>query len=78
MDKEEDAYKAAVEKLKKQYFIDIQTYFKERREPYIKKRNEILNNPFKYYNPFYRRKLKEIELILNDLDSMEDSFKPNN
>lgn len=34
----------------------------------ISKRNTILDNLFKYYNPYYRRKLKEIDAKLDELD----------
>lgn len=38
------------------------------KEPLIKERNTILNNFFKYYNPFYRKKLKKIDARLDELD----------
>jgi hypothetical protein len=38
------------------------------REPFIDERNSILKNPFKYYNPFYRHKLKKIDAKLDELD----------
>lgn len=38
------------------------------KEPLIKERNAILSNPFKYYNPFYRNKLKTIDARLDELD----------
>ena len=31
------------------------------KDPLIHERNKILDNIFKYYNPFYRRKLKKID-----------------
>lgn len=38
------------------------------KEPYMRERNAILANPFKYYNPFYRHKLKKIDVKLDELD----------
>lgn len=38
------------------------------RNPLVDAHNSILNNIFKYYNPFYRRKLKKIEAKLDELD----------
>ena len=38
------------------------------KEPLIQNRNDILDNPFKYYNPYYRIKLKRIDTLLDDLD----------
>lgn len=38
------------------------------KENLIRGRNAILNNPLKYYNPFYRKKLKKIDLQLDELD----------
>ena len=38
------------------------------KEPLINERNAILSNPFKYYNPYYRKKLKKIDAKLDYLD----------
>jgi len=38
------------------------------KEPLTRERNSILDNPFKYYNPFYRKKLKKIDARLDELD----------
>lgn len=35
---------------------------------FIKKRNNILDNFFKYYNPYYRIKLKKIDKQLDEFD----------
>ncbi|MBL7715127.1 MAG: hypothetical protein JNL01_06630 [Bdellovibrionales bacterium] len=43
-------------------------YLLKLREPYISLRNVILDNPFKYYNPIYKRKLRHIDEKLNELD----------
>ncbi len=36
--------------------------------PLMKQRNNILDNPFKYYNPYYRSKLKAIDAKIDALD----------
>jgi hypothetical protein len=38
------------------------------RDPYISQRNEILGNPFKYYNPFYKARLRQIDAKLDEID----------
>lgn len=38
------------------------------RQPLIAMRNKILDNPFKYYNPFYQKKLEKIDAELDALD----------
>jgi uncharacterized protein (DUF3084 family) len=38
------------------------------RKPLIKERNSILDSFFKYYNPFYWKKLKKIDARLDELD----------
>ena len=38
------------------------------REPLIRERNSILNSFFKYYIPFYRNSLKNIDARLDELD----------
>lgn len=40
----------------------------EARQPYIGQRNQILDSPLKYFNPFYRKQLKVIDAKLDDLD----------
>ena len=37
-------------------------------ENYIVKRNKIIRNPLKYYNPFYWGRLKKIEAKLDELE----------
>lgn len=37
-------------------------------EPYIIERNKILDNPLKYYLPYYRRKLCNIDSKLDELE----------
>lgn len=39
---------------------------------YIRERNKILGSIFKYYNPYYRWKLKKID---EKLDEIEEAFK---
>lgn len=38
------------------------------KEPLIRERNSILSNPFKFYNPFFRKKLNKIDATLDELD----------
>jgi len=38
------------------------------REPLLRERNSILDSIFKYYNPFYRKKLKKINAELDELE----------
>lgn len=38
------------------------------RGPFIAKRDEILDNPLRYYNPFYRKELRRIDAKLDTID----------
>jgi hypothetical protein len=48
------------------------------KEPYVSLRNKILNNPFKYYNPVYRKKLKKIDAELDVIDMKIYSLERDN
>jgi hypothetical protein len=38
------------------------------KDPLIQARNNIIDNPFKYYFPYYRKKLTRIDTRLDELD----------
>lgn len=51
---------------------------KKIKESLIKERNSILNNPFKYILPCYRKKIKKIDSDLDKIDLELYSFENQN
>mgnify|MGYP001563867681 CR=1 FL=1 len=45
-------------------------YLMTLRGPFIARRNAIIDSPFRYYNPLYRRKLRQIDSQLDAIDIM--------
>lgn len=41
----------------------------------ILRRNLILDNPFKYFNPFYKKEFLFLEKLLDLIDQIENYFK---
>ena len=52
----------------KDELLNIAT-LKKIREKYVCERNKILDNPFKYFNPFYKKRLTDIDTKLDDIEN---------
>ena len=44
---------------------------------FICERNKIIENPFKYFNPFYKSKLKLIDYQIDNLLAIRDFLEKN-